>query len=129
MPRGLLPLHSSDQLYIYQSCEPSGNLCLTHPSRSYHYYIFWGYFFPEFRRKLLSPPAVSQCNGNRPLGILLTNYIFIKFSNYPPWSKLCIFVQYFFYWFFFYLFSQHFHQHRLNPICVIFSYNLCNPPF
>jgi hypothetical protein len=37
---------------------------------------------------LLSSPSVSQGNGNRAFGTILSDNVFIQFRNDPGWSKL-----------------------------------------
>src|SRR5450830_150077 len=53
----------------------------THTSRANHQSVLGSNFCTQAGLDLLAPPAIAQCNGHRPLGLLLANNVFIKFKN------------------------------------------------
>ena len=61
--------------------KPAGNLCLADARRADHQNVLWHYLVPECALQLLSPPAVAQGDGNRALGLSLSDDMAVELRN------------------------------------------------
>ena len=64
---------------IGQLGQPARNFCFAHAGGADHDDIFGNDFFGEIGRQLLPPYAITQGDGDRPLGVLLADHVFIEF--------------------------------------------------
>ncbi|KAF5033942.1 hypothetical protein DSECCO2_601370 [anaerobic digester metagenome] len=67
---------------VGQLCNTAGDLRLSHPGGTDHNDILWRNLVADLQRQTLAAGAVANGDCNRPLCLLLSDYVLIKLFHY-----------------------------------------------